>query len=296
MICPDDAVLDAVRRALTEDLGGGDLRMTSDVTCRLALPELAHGQARMLAKQQGTIAGLACAVAAFTLLDGACKVELLTADGDRVEPGQLVLRVDGPMRALLVAERTALNFVQRLSGVATMTRTFVDAVAGTGAAILDTRKTTPGLRLLEKRAVVAGGGTNHRIGLYDQVLLKENHFGFALPTPYEEVVRRCVRGQDRPVVAEARTLAEGLAAVRGGAAVVLLDNFPPDQTLRDAVVALRQEASRLGRQVAVEASGGIVLANVRSFALCGVDRISVGALTHSAPAVDFSLLVQGVAA
>jgi nicotinate-nucleotide pyrophosphorylase (carboxylating) len=289
-------VLDAGRRALTEDLGGAVLRLAADLTCRVALPERAHGQARMLAKQQGTVAGLACARAAFELLDAACKVELLVADGDRVEPGQLVLRVAGPMRALLVGERTALNFVQRLSGVATSTRRFVDAVAGTGAAILDTRKTTPGLRLLEKRAVVAGGGTNHRFGLFDQVLLKENHFGFAAPTPYEEVVRRCVQGQAWPVVAEARTVAEGLAAVRGGAAVVLLDNFAPDQTLRDAVASLRQEAQRLGRQVAIEASGGIVLTNVRAFAVCGVDRISVGALTHSAPAVDFSLLVQGVAA
>ncbi|MFM1873048.1 MAG: nicotinate-nucleotide pyrophosphorylase, partial [Planctomycetota bacterium] len=172
----------------------------------------------------------------------------------------------------------------------------VDAVAGTGAAILDTRKTTPGMRLLEKRAVLAGGGRNHRIGLFDQVLLKENHFGFAAPTPYQEVVARCVRGQDLPVVAEARTVDEGLAAVRGGAAVVLLDNFAPGESLRLAVNALRSEAARLGRRVEVEASGGIVLGNVRAFAECGVDRLSIGALTHSAVAIDFSLLVEGVEA
>ncbi|MFM1872522.1 MAG: Nicotinate-nucleotide pyrophosphorylase, partial [Planctomycetota bacterium] len=221
----DDAAHDAVRRALAEDLGDDGLRIDADVTSRLALPDLARGRARMLAKQRGVVAGLDCAMAAFALLDPDCRVEALVDDGARVEPGQLVMQVDGRMRALLVAERTALNFVQRLSGVATLTRSFVDAVAGTGAAILDTRKTTPGMRLLEKRAVLAGGGRNHRIGLFDQVLLKENHFGFAAPTPYQEVVARCVRGQDLPVVAEARTVDEGLAAVRGGAAVVLLDNF-----------------------------------------------------------------------
>jgi nicotinate-nucleotide pyrophosphorylase (carboxylating) len=292
----EDAAHDAVRRALAEDLGDDGLRIDADVTSRLALPDLARGRARMLAKQRGVVAGLDCARAAFALLDPDCRVEALVDDGARVEPGQLVMQVDGRMRALLVAERTALNFVQRLSGVATLTRSFVDAVAGTGAAILDTRKTTPGMRLLEKRAVLAGGGRNHRIGLFDQVLLKENHFGFAAPTPYQEVVARCVRGQDLPVVAEARTVDEGLAAVRGGAAVVLLDNFAPGESLRLAVNALRSEAGRLGRRVEVEASGGIVLGNVRAFAECGVDRLSIGALTHSAVAIDFSLLVEGVEA
>jgi nicotinate-nucleotide pyrophosphorylase (carboxylating) len=195
---------------------------------------------------------------------------------------------------VLVAERTALNFVQRLSGIATLTRSFVGAVAGTGAVILDTRKTTPGLRLLEKAAVVAGGGQNHRIGLYDQVLLKENHFGFARPLGYEDVVRRCVGQQGAPVVAEARTIAEAEAAVRGGAGVVLLDNFAPGEPLRQAVAAVQKAAAAMKRTVLTEASGGVDLPRVRAFAECGVDRISIGALTHSARAVDLSLLVEGV--
>ncbi|MCA8965245.1 MAG: carboxylating nicotinate-nucleotide diphosphorylase [Planctomycetes bacterium] len=291
-----DAVRDAVRRALAEDLGDLDLSLQADVTSRLALPEAGRGRARMLAKQAGSLAGMECATVAFSMLDPECRIERLAADGERVAPGQLVLEVEGLMRALLIAERTALNFVQRLSGVATTTRAFVEAVAGTGARILDTRKTTPGMRLLEKQAVLAGGGCNHRIGLYDQVLLKENHFGFAAPAPYEDVVAHCVAGQDRPVVAEARSIDEGLAAVRGGAAIVLLDNFAPGEPLRAAVVALRAAARELGREIEIEASGGVDLRTVRAFAESGVDRISVGALTHSAVAVDFSLLVEGVRA
>lgn len=294
MDCHPATVQAAVRAALAEDLGSSDLSLDGDVTSRLALPAKVVGRARLFAKARGVLAGLECAAAAFSMLDGNCRIERLLADGAALAPGVQVLTVAGDMRALLAAERTALNFVQRLSGVATATRAFVDAVAGTGARILDTRKTTPGLRLLEKAAVCAGGGVNHRIGLFDQVLLKENHFGFALPTPYEEVVRRCVRGQSRPVVAEARTVAEATAAVRGGASVVLLDNFRPGEPLRAATAAVRAEARRLGKNVEVEASGGVDLATVRSFAECGVDRISIGALTHSAPAVDLSLLVEGV--
>lgn len=289
------ATVDAcVRAALAEDLGRADLSVEADVTSRLAVPAGTRGKARMFAKAAGSLAGVECATAAFRALDGHCRVEVLLRDGARLQPGAVVMRVDGDMRALLAAERTALNFVQRLSGVATKTRAFVDAVAGTKAQILDTRKTTPGLRLLEKQAVVAGGGRNHRIGLYDQVLLKENHFGFARPASYEDVVRRCVQGQERPVVAEARNLDEAVAAVRGGAAVVLLDNFRPGEPLRAAVAAVQTAARAANRTVETEASGGVDLATVRAFAECGVDRISIGALTHSAPAVDLSLLVEGV--
>ena len=150
------------------------------------------------------------------------------------------------------------------------------------------------MRYLEKAAVVAGGGENHRIGLFDQVLLKENHFGFAQPASYEDVVRRCVAGHDRPVIAEARSVEEAEAAVRGGAGVVLLDNFEAGAPLRDAVAAVRALAASLARAVETEASGGIVLENVRAYAECGVDRISVGSLTHSAPALDLSMVVEGV--
>jgi nicotinate-nucleotide pyrophosphorylase (carboxylating) len=283
-----------VLRALAEDLGDDELRVDRDVTARLAVPAHKRGAARIFAKSTGVLAGVAAAAAAFAALDPGANVVIERADGSRFRHPDVVLRVSGNMRALLAAERTALNFLQRLSGVATLTRAFVDAVAGTGAAILDTRKTTPGLRYLEKAAVVAGGGQNHRIGLHDQVLLKENHFGFALPTSYEEVVRRCVLAQDRPVIAEARDLVEATAAARGGAAVVLLDNFTPGAPLRAAVDAVKAAAKAAGRAVLTEASGGVSLGTVRAFAESGVDRISIGALTHSAPAVDLSLLVEGV--
>jgi len=283
-----------VRAALAEDLGRADLSVDADVTSRLSVPAGVRGRARLFAKARGVLAGVDCAVAAFMLLDPAARVDVRLHDGAALQPGALVFEVAADMRALLAAERTALNFVQRLSGVATRTRAFVDAVAGTGARILDTRKTTPGLRLLEKAAVVAGGGHNHRIGLYDQVLLKENHFGFARPMAYGEVVRRCVTGQRASVIAEARTVAEALAAVAGGAAVVLLDNFVPGAELRAAVAAVREAALAAGRTVEVEASGGVDLGTVRAFAESGVDRISIGGLTHSAPAVDLSLLVEGV--
>ncbi|MBL8723859.1 MAG: carboxylating nicotinate-nucleotide diphosphorylase [Planctomycetes bacterium] len=294
MDCPVETLPATVRAALVEDLGVAPPTASGDLTSRLALPARRRGRARLFAKAGGVLAGTDCAVAAFTELDPTAVVNLLLRDGAAVVPGALVLTVDGDMQGLLAAERTALNFVQRLSGVATRTRAFVAAVAGTPARILDTRKTTPGLRLLEKRAVLAGGGQNHRIGLFDQVLLKENHFGFARPLPYEEVVRRCVQGQPGPVVAEARTADEAVAAVRGGASVVLLDNFAPGADLRAAVRAVRAAATAAGRAVEVEASGGVDLGNVRAFAECGVDRISIGGLTHSAPALDFSLLVEGL--
>lgn len=287
-------VRDCVRRALAEDLGGDGVDVAADVTSRLAVPAGLRGRARLLAKSPGVLAGLTCAEIAFQTLDPDASVACERRDGDQFAPGDTILRVEGGMRALLAAERTALNFVQRLSGVATLTRQFVDAVAGTGVRILDTRKTTPGLRWLEKQAVAAGGGENHRIGLFDQVLLKENHFAFARPLGYEEVVRQCVHGQDRPVVAEARDVGEATAAVRGGATVVLLDNFPPGPALREAVSAVRMAARASGRAVQTEASGGIGLHNVRAYAESGVDRLSIGALTHSAPAVDLSILVEGI--
>ncbi|MFY9341992.1 MAG: carboxylating nicotinate-nucleotide diphosphorylase [Planctomycetota bacterium] len=293
MEAPLKSPLDPVRRALAEDLGSEELSPAADVTSTLALPAGLRGRARVVAKGAGVLAGTECAVATFRLLDPAVVCELRRRDGQSFAAGDVLLELAGLMRPLLAAERTALNFLQRLSGIATATRAFVDAVAGTKAVILDTRKTTPGLRLLEKAAVVAGGGANHRIGLFDQVLLKENHFAFARPRPYLEVVQRCVAAQARPVVAEARTLDEGLAAVRGGAAVVLLDNFRPGPALAKVVAALRDAARAAGRDIAIEASGGVTLANVRAFADSGVDRISVGAITHSAPAIDLSLLVEG---
>lgn len=289
----EQAIVDeCVRRALLEDLGTDRLDADADITSRLSVAADLRAHARISAKAKGVVAGTACAVAAFSMLDPSSQVTLHRRDGQTVKPGDLVLEVSGRMRPLLASERTALNFLQRLSGIATVTAQFVAAVQGVGAKILDTRKTTPGLRILEKHAVCAGGGTNHRIGLYDQVLLKENHFACALPTPYAEVIRRCVAAHHAPVVAEAQTEKEAVAAVEGGASVVLLDNFAPGPALQDAVRAVRAAAARVGRPVQIEASGGVRLENVRAFAECGVDRVSIGALTHSAPALDLSMLVE----
>ena len=181
-----------------------------------------------------------------------------------------------------------------MSGIATSTRRYVDAIAGTGVAVLDTRKTTPGLRRLEKEAVRIGGGVNHRIGLFDQILLKENHFALA-DKPYREVVEDAVvaaRQLGTPVVAEATDLLEAVAAVEGGADVILLDNFPVPDELTEGVEVVRAAASDRGRRVEIEASGGITLESIRAVAECGVDRISVGALTHSVAALDISMLLE----
>ena len=284
-----DPLTALVRSALAEDLGGDPPETSADRTTALAVAPGRTARARILCRERGVLAGLDAALEVFAQVDPELSVAVQVRDGASLEPGLEVLSLEGRALSILVAERTALNFLQHLSGVASLTRRFVTVVAGTGARIMDTRKTIPGLRALQKRAVVLGGGVNHRVGLFDQVLLKENHFALAAPRTYEEVVARCVAEQDRQVVAEARTVAEARSAVRGGARVVLLDNFSPGPELEAAVAAVRKAAN--GRSVALEASGGIDLDTARSFALCGVDRISVGALTHSAPALDLSLLV-----
>ena len=287
---PDADVAALVDRALREDLGPTG----RDVTATIALSRPRRARAAIVSKAAGVLAGLPFALATFRACDPAVELRAARADGDTLAPGDRVLEIAGDAAGLLRAERTALNFLQRLSGIATLTRRFVDAVAGTGTSILDTRKTTPGLRWAEKYAVACGGGTNHRIGLFDQVLLKENHFACALPEGYEAVVARAVAEGPAgvAVVAEARDQAEALAAVRGGAGVVMLDNFELGPRLRAAIAAVRSEAQRRGSSVAIEISGGVVLGNVADYAACGVDRISVGALTHSARALDLSLLVE----
>ncbi len=281
-------VQDVVRRALEEDLGEG-----GDLTTRLCVPPDKRASARILARESGVLAGLPVAVECLRVVDPEIDVELVCQDGDAVEPDRIVLKAIGRASSLLAAERTALNLLQRLSGIATRTREFVDAVGPERVRILDTRKTTPGLRALEKYAVRRGGGENHRFGLFDQVMLKENHFALAA-RPVEEVVRIAVDGSDAPVVAEARNVDEALAAVRGGAHVVMLDNFAPGDELRRVADAVRSEAQRLERVVEVEASGGIRLDNVRDFAASGVDRVSVGALTHSVRSLDLSMLMEEV--
>ncbi len=282
-----DLLRQVVQRALDEDLGA-----EGDLTTRLCVPPEVRAKGWIEAREPGVLAGLDVVEHCFAAVDDAIELERHCQEGARVTPGQIVVSLVGPAVALLAGERTALNFLQRLSGIATMARTYVDAVGEAGVRIYDTRKTTPGLRALEKYAVAVGGGSNHRFGLFDQALLKENHFALAAPTSYVDVVRAAVRGSSAPVVAEARTLEEALHAVDGGAAVVMLDNFAPGDELRRAVSAVREAASAAGRSVEIEASGGIRLDNIRQFAACGIDRVSVGALTHSVRALDLSMLIE----
>jgi nicotinate-nucleotide pyrophosphorylase (carboxylating) len=268
-----------VARALSEDIGPGD------ITSEAVVPPDARGRAHILQKQAGVLFGLEAAAEAFDQA-GADGLERGAAEGEwRDEVPVEVATVTGAARALLAAERTALNLLCHLSGVATLTAGYVAAVAGTGATILDTRKTTPGLRALEKAAVAAGGGSNHRLGLHDAILIKENHV--AIAGGLAEAVRRAREAEpEREIEVECRTLEEVSEALDAGADRLLLDNMGPED-LRVAV------ARRVGGSgVTFEASGGITLDNVRAVAETGVDYISVGALTHSASALDLSMEVE----
>ena len=272
---------DPVAVALAEDIGSGDL------TCKYFVDAQRSGKARVFAKQPCVLAGTDCAARAFALVDPSLEVHIVRKDGDSLLRGDTVMKIVGPVRSILTAERTALNFIQQLSGVATLTRTFVEAVKPHRARILDTRKTTPGLRALEKAAVIAGGGTNHRIGLFDMVMVKDNHLAAgATPAQLQENVRR-FRAEHPGVRVEIE--ADRLDQVRDfltldGVDVILLDNMTNAQ-LAEAV-HLRDKKNGT---VKLEASGGVTLATVNAIAATGVDFISIGALTHSAPAVDFSL-------
>ncbi|HYY06767.1 MAG TPA: carboxylating nicotinate-nucleotide diphosphorylase [Candidatus Limnocylindria bacterium] len=269
---------EAVRAALAEDVGGGD------VTTRATVPPGTRARARITQKQPGVLYGLDVAELAFAELDADARFERLAAEGEWREGGP-VLDVTGDAAALLTAERTALNFLQRLSGVATLTARYVAAVEGTGARVLDTRKTTPGLRALEKAAVAAGGGTNHRFGLFDAILIKENHA--AMAGGVGAAVRKArAAAPTMPLEVECRTLGEVEEALEAGAPRILLDNMSP--------AALRAAVERARGRAETEASGGVTLETVREVALAGVDFISVGALTHSAPALDLSLILEPV--
>jgi nicotinate-nucleotide pyrophosphorylase (carboxylating) len=270
-----------VRAALAEDVGAGD------VTTECAVPADLQAQAAMVAKEPCVVAGLPLVATVFAELNRSVQVKLLVEEGERVAGGQSVCQLTGPARAILAGERTALNFLQRLSGIATLTRQFVDAVAGTQTTILDTRKTTPTLRVLEKYAVAVGGGQNHRLGLFDAMMIKDNHRAILArlgPTALAGAVAAARQRDARlPVIIEADTLEDVDRALAVGADHILFDNMTPDQ-LREAVRLVAGRAR-------TEASGGVRLANVRELAETGVDYISVGALTHSARAVDFSLEV-----
>ncbi len=267
-----------VLAALAEDIGDGD------VTTENTIPEDARLTGRFLAKESGVVAGIHVVWRTFALLDPRVELLVLIGDGLCVERGQVIAQVSGPGRAILTGERVALNFLQRMSGIATATRQYVDAVEGTHAVILDTRKTAPGLRVLDKWAVRLGGGKNHRIGLYDMALIKDNHI--AAVGSITEAVRR-VRdgdGRDRPIEVEVGDLDQLAEALETGVDRILLDNMPPE---------LMREAVRLAdARVPLEASGGISMESVREVAETGVDFISVGALTHSVEALDISLDLQ----
>lgn len=261
--------------ALAEDIGMGDL------TTLLTVPEDARAGANLLVKADGVVCGLELAARAFTLVDPATRVRLSARDGDRVSVGQVVGRIDGAARSLLTAERVALNVLQRLSGTATLARAFVDRVEGTRARIVDTRKTTPGLRVLEKYAVRCGGASNHRFGLDDGILIKDNHL--AAGGGVAACVARARAGAPHPlkIEVECKTLAQVDAALEAGADILLLDNMD--------LATLAEAVRRVGGRALAEASGGVNLATVAGIAATGVDLISVGALTHSAPALDISL-------
>lgn len=275
------AIRDLVRRALEEDIGSGDL------TSLACIAEKSRARGSFLAKQALVVAGIELLPLVYDLRGGAAgsldSLELKQSSGRRVRSGALLARVAGGTRLLLECERVALNFLQRLSGIATHTRRFVDAVSGTGVRIMDTRKTTPGMRRLEKLAVAAGGGTNHRLGLYDAVLIKENHVAAAGGVRQAlEKVRGLPAGTG--VEIEVRNLEELEEALEAGANFILLDNFPLD-AVHQAVAIARGRAR-------MEVSGGVTLENLRAYAEAAPDFISVGALTHSAPAADISFLLD----
>lgn len=270
-------VEELVRLALAEDVGPGD------ATTEALVPEGVSARAEILLKQAGVVSGLTVAAEVFRALDPDVGFRALVGDGDRIDavPARIAT-VEGSARALLAGERVALNLLGRLSGVATLTRRYVDAVEGTGVAILDTRKTTPGLRLLEKEAVRHGGGQNHRLGLYDAVLVKDTHLRIAGGIT-EAVSRIRESGTSLPVEVEAETLEDVGEALAAGVDRILLDNMPPAR--------LREAVSLVNGRAWLEASGGVSLETVREVALTGVDAISVGAITHSAPCLDVSMEV-----
>lgn len=275
------SALSLIDAALAEDVGPGDF------TTLWTVPEERRAEARIVAKAPGVIAGSGVAAEAFRRVDPALEVTVEAEDGAAVEPGGLAMTIRGSARSILTAERTALNFMQRLSGVATVTRRYVRAVEGTGARVIDTRKTTPGMRALEKAAVVAGGGANHRFGLHDMVMIKDNHIAAAggITAAVEAVRRRNERGLR--VEVETTNLDEVREALAAGADRIMFDNMSVP-LMHEAVQVVRAHAPR----PETEASGGITLETIRAYAETGVDFISIGALTHSAPSLDLSLQLR----
>ena len=271
-------IVECLKRALAEDIG------TGDVTTNSIVPAVAVLRGRILAKDTGVVAGLDLAQAVFLMLEEDVSFVPSVTEGEQVIGGTVLANISGSARALLTGERTALNFLGRMSGIATLTREFVNRVSGTSAIILDTRKTAPGLREIDKLAVRRGGGENHRMGLFDMVLIKDNHIDFAGSiTAAVERVRKT--GTNLEIEVEARTLEEVMEALGLGVERILLDNMTPE--------AMRQAVTLNGGRAKLEASGNVTLENVRQIAETGVDFISVGSLTHSAKVFDVSLKWTG---
>ena len=286
-----DFVQRAIRRYLTEDVGAGD------VTTERAVPPDKRGSGRIIARQACVVAGLDPAAAVFAELDPALGVVRLVSDGAHVMPSAGLIAISGRLAPILTGERLALNLLQRLSGIATVTRRYADALKGTSASVSDTRKTTPGLRVFEKYAVRVGGGRNHRLGLFDAILIKDNHVVAAggIAAAVKAAHGTSGSGPTLPIQAEIDTVDQLPAALDAGVDALLLDNMMPEQVAA-AVRVIR--AHPKGRHCWIEASGGITIDNIRDYAEAGVDTISVGALTHSAPSVDIALdleLASGVA-
>lgn len=275
----DQFLTDFVKQALQEDIGDGDHSTLASI------PQEKHHKARLLVKEEGILAGVELARHIFTTFDRSLDVRILLHDGSPIQPGEVVLTVEGAARSILTTERLVLNCVQRMSGIATKTRHLANLIAGTKAKLLDTRKTTPNFRLPEKWAVIIGGGGNHRIGLFDMIMLKDNHIDMA--GGIEQTIIRTkdylrATGKKLPVEIETRSLAEVREVLRvGGVDVIMLDNMSPDE--------LRECVAVIGGRFKTEASGNITEKTIQEVAACGVDYISVGALTHSVKSLDISL-------
>lgn len=277
----EGALFSQIGAFLSEDLGRGDITTQATVTRN------SRARGRFLAKEPMVVAGLEAAEAVFSTLDSQQQIEAFASDGEEVEAGKVIARTSGFADVLLAGERVALNLLQRLSGIATMTRKYVRAIEGTNAQIVDTRKTTPGLRMLEKYAVLSGGARNHRFGLDDGVLIKDNHIALAGGIGAAVERARESIGHLHKIEIEVSAEKDLREAIKSGADILLLDNLSPEETAR--LVAIARE---LQPQIALESSGGITLENVRAYAEAGVDLISIGALTHSARAMDISFKIQ----
>lgn len=278
LIQPSELIDRLIDLAFSEDIGDGDHTTLSSI------PATAMGKQKLLIKEAGVLAGIEIAKEVFHRFDPELKVEVFIQDGSQVKPGDVAMIVTGKVQSLLQTERLMLNVMQRMSGIATMTRKYVNALQGTKTRVLDTRKTTPGLRMLEKAAVKIGGGVNHRIGLFDMILLKDNHVDFAggITAAIEDAQKYCKeKGKDLKIELEVRNFEELLEALNhGGVDRIMLDNFTPENT--------KKAVDLIGGRYETESSGGITFDTLRDYAECGVDYISVGALTHSVKGLDMS--------